>query len=211
MAKNKTEKPFNLLYKFEPQKSGIDKLYDFVMMQGRMIVVFVMLIIIVAFVFRFPLDRQLNNEIKRAEKNVQRLEYYEGEIENGFRDTLARTESARKYLDTYPREEEAPVVGLAEDEKTGQIEVYRILEKALEIKEEFDEDIVLYEYSYESDPALEGQSMLTISGLASTNQIAEKFRDTIREEKKLVRAITMSSRSADEGFAINLVITVKKP
>lgn len=177
MATNKNTKPFNLLYKIDAQKTGIDKLYDFVTIQGRYIVVCVMFFIILAFLYRFPLDKKLNDEINRANDAIAELDYYSSnENERVYRTVMSRIESVEKFMEIYPS------VINAGTELNGQIKFADLIKRIREIhEEEFKNDIIIAEYSYQSSPQSEGS--LRITGSSTTFAKAEEFRQKLRNEK----------------------------
>lgn len=176
MANQKFQKPFNLLYKFEPQKSSIDKIYDFVTVQGRLIVIGVMFIIIVGFVYRFPLDKALNDEINRSKDNLEQVKYYSKDTEKQFRDTFSRTQAAAKFLKLYNED-------LASAGKK-QIIFATFLKRISEIKNSFGDDILIETYSYSANPV--SHSSLKIAGISSTSSKAQDFKDKILAEQNYV-------------------------
>jgi hypothetical protein len=187
MAKEKKQKPFNLLYKFDAQKTGIDKLYDFVTVEGRYIVVSVMFVIILAFIYRFPLDKKLNDEINRSAENIAQLEYFsKSGMERQFRDIEERTESAKKYMAIYPEE----LTSATENES--QIKIADLIKRIREIHENtFKNDLIIVDYSYSSAPDQVGT--LKITGSSTTFSKAEEFRQQIRLEKTLVNDVLINN------------------
>ncbi len=197
-----TQKPFNLLYKFEPQKSSIDKLYDFVTKEGRYIVVMVMFVIIVAFIYRFPLDRKLNDEINRSTRNLREIKFYSESGEKTFKDILQRTQGVKNFLDIYPDT-------LDIHSKTpGQIKSNEILRKVKEISDSYKNDIVITDYLYTADP-IKGSS-LHLTGATSTFTKVEEFRDKIRTNSELVNEVYVtnlgSTKSGTPKFALDIKI-----
>lgn len=202
MAKNKNQKPFNLLYKFEAQKTGIDKLYDFVTVQGRYIVVSVMFLIILAFVYRFPLDKKLNDEINRSKINLSELDYYSGKYENSYREVISRTASAKNFIDIYPEELDPTNV------VPGQIKLSDILKRIREIREKsFNDDIIIIDYSYSAAPDTDGSIKLT--GSSSTFTKAEEFRQALRLEKNIVSDVFINNLGSTKDGAPKFGLDIK--
>jgi hypothetical protein len=201
---NIKQRPFNLLYRFEPQKSNIDVVYDFVTVQGRYIVVCVMFIIILAFIYRFPLDKKLNDEINRSNKNIRELQAY-APYQQEFKNVLTRTEGTKNYLKIYPSDFSAEKSGL------GQPAFHSLYNKinATKLLPDFEKDIKIESYAYSAAP--DGAIILTIRGKTTTFPKAEQFREKLRQEKGLFNDILITNLGSAKGdetpqFELNIKV-----
>jgi hypothetical protein len=205
MANKKNSKPFNLLYKFDAQKTGIDKLYDFVTVEGRYIVVCVMFVIVLAFIYRFPLDKKLNDEINRATENITELDFYAGAYEKNYRDIIDRTQAAKNFVELYPETFDITT------QTSGQIRFADLLKKVNEIVSIYNNDVILVDYSYSGSPS--GESILKVTGSCTTFAKADEFREKIKAEKMMVSEVIINQLSAtkDGTPKFSLDIKIKNP
>jgi hypothetical protein len=196
------QKPFNLLYKYEPQKSAIDKLYEYVTIQGRFIVVGVMFVVILAFIYRFPLDKKLNDEINRSNQNSDLIKIYVDGTEQKFKDIQTRTDSTKRFLDLYS------LSSISTDE-TGQIRFYEVFKRINEIKTEFGDDIIVIDYSYITDNELNGTVNLT--GYTAKFSRAEEFRERLRLERNIIDEVLINNLGSNkEGVPqFGLIIKIR--
>lgn len=192
---------FNLLNRFQNQRGPVDKLYDFVIVEGRYVVVGVMFLIILAFIYRFPLDRALNDEVNRSKTNLNQLQYYSEGEEKEFRNIIQRTNSAKNYTLLYPDDFNA------NGKNEGQVQFADVLKRLREITAEFNGNIILIDYTYSADPA-KGIT-LKITGSSSTFAKAEEFRDKIRAEKQLVVDVLMQTLSSAKDTAPKFSLDLK--
>lgn len=192
MAKKKNQKPFNLLYRSQLQKDSIDQMYEFVTGPGRIIVVLVMFSIIVAFLYRFPLDAKLNNEVNKALDISKELDRFSGDLEQQFAEVEGKTEAAKKYISLYKD------TSLPKDEISSSGEYYKISEFLpilISTIDSFGDDIVVASYSYNPNGQAGGE--ISFSGFVSSfSQVDDLKEDIIALDKYVLDAIN-SSISAD--------------
>lgn len=196
------QKPFNLLYKYEPQKTSIDKLYEYVTVQGRFIVVGVMIVVIAAFIYRFPLDKHLNDEINRSKQNIDLLRIYVNDYEKKFNDIQARIQGAQRFEKLYS-------VSANSTDETGQIRFYEVLKRINEIKADFGDDIIVVDYTYSTDNQL--MNTVNITGYTAKFSRAEDFRERLRLERTLVSDVLINNLGANkEGIPqFGLILKIK--
>jgi hypothetical protein len=203
MAKKKKQKPFNLLYKFDPQKTGIDKVYDWVMGPGRIVVLMVMLVVILSFVYRFPLDRKLNDQINTSNEYIRQLDAFKSQ-EPEFKKIIDEVESAKKFINIYPENLDI------NSKDSGQVIYAATMKKILEVDELFKDDIILINYSYIADP-VKGANIKLI-GAAKTPAKAEDFRQKLLAEKKYISDILYGDLGStkETGYNFGLDIKIRK-
>lgn len=203
MAEKQHKTPFNLLYKVEAQKTTIDRLYEFAVGAGRVIVIFVMLTIIGAFAYRFPLDAKLNDEIKLSDINVNNANLYlDGQNrEKEFNAVIERVKAAKAYTEIYKDE------NATDSENEGkQIKFGTVLEKLLAIDSQFGENIIITDYGFTSDS---NTNQLKITGAATTFPKAEEYRESVRGLTEVKEANITSLGSSREGlprFSIDVLL-----
>lgn len=199
MATTIEQKPFNLLYKYDPQKTFVDKLYDYVTVQGRYIVVTVMFIVILAFIYRFPLDKKLNDEINASKDNLELLDIYVNGNETGFQEVIERTDAANKYMSLYSID---PVT-----DSNGQIRFYDAFKRINEIKNEFGEEIILVDYTYQTNDQL--AATINLTGYTTKFTSAEAFREKVRLEKNLFTEVLINNLGANKEGIPQFALQVK--
>lgn len=191
MSQSKTQKPFNMLLRFEAQKTTIDKVYDFVIFQGRIIVIFVMLLIIVAFAIRFPLDYQLNDEKNKGLQNVRSAQSLLEGNEKKAREEILRVEVAKKYQAIYDKE-----LNIA-SAKPGQIRIEQLISIINKYVSVESNGVTITGYSYQGDPL--GGSMLNIEGGVIDVSKTEILRTVILSEKELVTDVGLPALNRTQG------------
>lgn len=203
MAKKSTQQPFNLLYRFEPRKSSIDRVYEFVVLQGRIIVMAVMVVIILAFAYRFPLDKKLNDQINLSNENMKKYDYFiKNNSEKKFNETIYRTKLASNFLNIYNRETKdkslKPQINIGEFMKI----INQINEK------DFKDDIIVISESYSVNG--DSDTIMTINGFASSFPKAEAFRGKIVEQDKFVELTKMQNlggtKQGNIQFSLQVII-----
>lgn len=203
--KSSFEKPFNLLNKFEPQKTSIDKIYEFVVIQGRFIVVIVMLIIIVFFIYRFPLDAKLNNYVNEAKDLSLRIKSFEGQdlaTEKLYRDLILRIRSLEMYTSLYSDD---PSIDTTNTEKV-QIMLSEFMILLDQVLLNYDNSIKLTHYSFEGDP--EKGSILQINGYAKDSETVQQFREELDEIDKFVADTKTNDITEDKDEFTQFSLTI---
>lgn len=202
MAKKETQ-PFNLLYRFEPQKAPIDKIYDFVVFQGRIIVMSVMLVVILAFAYRFPLDRKLNDQINLSNDNLKRLNTYsKDEQEKNYNDTYNRTVAVEKFLTIYKN-----VQAEVDKDTKDQVKLSDFLKIVRQINEaSFKDSIVISDYNYVADPMT--TDTLTLTGYTSAFPTAENFRGELVNQSQYVQTTKMQNLGGTKEGTIQFSLEV---
>ncbi len=168
---------FNLLYKVDAQKTFVDKLYDFVIGPGRLIVVGVMLVIIAVFSYRFFLDSTLRDERKKMDSLKRQVENFVIPNEKKLQGSLTRTENYAKYSLMYRDG------GSTEDPTSVEGKLHYLstnYDQIMSLKNaKFVDSITVSEYSvsYSND-----RTTVKITGATSTFIIVDQF---VTELKKL--------------------------
>ncbi len=204
-SNNFKQRPFNLLYKYDTQKTGIDRLYDFVTVQGRIIVVSVMLLIILAFIYRFPLDKRLNDEVNDSKQNIELLKIFVDNNEKNFNDIVTRISKTKNYTELYSSNS-------SNIDEVGRVRFAEVFKKINAIESEFGENITLVSHNLNTDESL--KSKIQIKGFTTQFSIAEEFREKLRLEKGLIDDVLISNLgSSKEGipqFSLSIKIKEKK-
>jgi hypothetical protein len=194
--KSNIQKPFNLLYPFEPQKTKIDKVYDWVMGTGRIIVVLFMLMVIGSFIYRFPLDKELNDQIERSKSNLGQLQYYFDTNESDFRSIVKRISEADKFIKIYDPTQE-----------TSQIVFSEALATIRASNDKFKDDISITSYNYTADS---GKSIdIVISGTASSSAKADAFREELSTKDKGFYQVLINNYGTAVSLKPQFTINIK--
>lgn len=191
-----SEKPFNLLYKSDAQLTFIDKLYEIVVGPVRLVVVGVMLLIIGAFVYRFPLDSALNDQVKESQKNGSTLNRVLNNQEKLFRDTIKRTSEVRTYQQMFKDS------GFSNVNSTYKLSY--VLDELEKIKLKFAGDIIISDYNLITD---NNGTFVTINGGATTFAKVDEFLRALRL-LDMVKDASTASQTSERGqipkFSINI-------
>lgn len=191
------KKPFNLLYKIEAQMSFVDKLYEFVVGPARIVVVGVMLVIIIAFIVRFPLDATLNDKVKESKRNETNLRNALNKQEAIFRATFRRIDAVKKYETTYKN---------PSDPSSGNsYELSFIMSKVLDAKEPFGQDILISDYGLTTDT---DQTIVKVNGGATTFEKLDEFVKALRAID-IVSDASSTSQSGQRGQIPRFSIDIK--
>lgn len=94
-----SKKDINLLPKSDFEKSGLGKLFHWFLRVGRFIVIGTELVVIIAFVARFKLDRDLTNINESIKEKQTAINSY-GDLENKIRFLQERVNTIRKLQPT---------------------------------------------------------------------------------------------------------------
>lgn len=177
MADPRKKRPFNLLYRSDLQKEQIDKMYEFVVGPGRIIVVLVMFSIVIAFIFRFPLDKQLNDVIDESQRYVDNLELIGDEKEDQFRVVEEKTEDTKKFVNIY---KDQGITEFGEDagpDMPAQYKVYDIYNEVDGVLESFYDDIVVAQVEIYLDPISGGR--IEFSGYTEKFELTDELKDQL--------------------------------
>lgn len=207
MAK-KFKKPFNLLVRSSLQQDSIDKVYGFVMGPGRIIVVLVMFAIIIAFVYRFPLDYRLNDQKESAKKTAKQLnQVYPPEQQAYFIRVDQTTSSVKKYMESYKELNPTPNADGSVALGTGSFyKIHKLIPEIKGIVDGFYPDILISSYNY--TPLGEEGGSLSLSGLTSKFGTVDLLKAKLAE-LDYVSDVIAGSISAEEGEAPTFSIEVR--
>lgn len=193
MSPKKKNDPFNLLYKVEIQKTFIDKLYDFTVGPGRAIVIFVMLIIIVVFAFRFPIDAKLNDLIKESKGIMTTLGNIRDEAE--FTDDIQRIKALKTYTTLYKSD-----VNSIE----GQYPSSTVTTDVVRVSQQFGNKIVILNYNFLTSNS---STTMQISGASEAPEVPAVFAAELRKLSYVSDLNT--STSSEKGSYTTFSITLK--
>jgi len=191
------KKPFNLLYKIDAQLTFVDKLYEIVVGPARIVVVGVMIVIIGAFLYRFPLDSALNDQVKESRSNGVILNRVLNNQEKLFRDTIKRTIEVKTYQAMY-KDSTNPTVG-------SSYKLSYALEELENVKATFADDIVVSDYSLSTDNTA---TVVKVNGGATTFAKIDEFLRAIRA-LEFVADASSTSQTAQRGQIPKFSIDIK--
>lgn len=197
----KTEKPFNLLYKVDAQLTFVDKLYEIVVGPARMVVVIVMVIILIVFGFRFTLDSQLNDEVKAGTQNANRINLEVAPAEKKFLETKQKIDMVEKYMILYRDNQGTLPEGSTES-------LYRsalVMEEIVRARDTFGDNILISNYSFSTNKG----TRIKLSGGARSFADIDSFLTSIRTINSVLEA-TSPSQSSSRGeapkFSIDIIL-----
>lgn len=120
-------KPFNLLKPVQPPKTVWDKIYDWVLLRARVVIMFVIILITAVFISKVVVDTDAKNKNKQVDNGLKELSFYSQTTEPNIRLLIRKVDNYKKLNQKYSRysnilEEVYRVLGNSANEVTVRLQ-----------------------------------------------------------------------------------------
>lgn len=125
------QKPFNLLKPVQPPKTVWDKIYEWILSRARVVIMFVIILITVAFIAKVVVDTDAKNKNKQVDNGLTELSFFSQSTEPNIRFLIRKIDNYKRLNQNYARysnilEEVYRVLGNSANEVTVRLQENRL-------------------------------------------------------------------------------------